>query len=272
MYGEGRAEGILGELAPSIRNRIILTSKAGILPTHRSVSQRLAERGLRGLRAAIPPLKEHIREPRPAEPRFGAFKLPELLKSVETSLRELRTDHLDILLMHECTPRDLADPQILDFLHDLKRQGKIREFGVATGVNETAQIAALYPSFTAVVQMASSIWDANVEKAPALPNSLRIAHSCLGYHFHKLVERLRVDANLAEVWRRSVGIDPLDPNALAQLFLAQSLRAEPNGLVLFSSSKPENIEAAAKTATDQSIGAAQLDRFVAAVSETIAVE
>jgi D-threo-aldose 1-dehydrogenase len=265
MYGVGCAEGILGELMPRYRNRIILTSKAGILPTHRPVSRRVIDRASRLLRTAMPKLKDYLPESPLAEPRFGVFGLPDLRKSVETSLRELRTDHLDILLLHECRAEHVADPDVLEFLKVLQKQGTIREFGIATGIEESIEIIQTCELLAPVVQIPNSIWDMNIGRIPVRSDSLTITHSCMAGRFHGLRNQLCADGTLAWKWRILTGVDPHDALALAQLFLAHALRANPGGIVLFSSSKPENIQANVKSVKESIIDPAQLDGLAAAV-------
>jgi uncharacterized protein len=56
---------------------------------------------------------------------------------VETSLRSLRTDHVDVLYLHSLTDtRRAFDPEIRSTLLKLKEQGKVRFFGVSTHTNQ----------------------------------------------------------------------------------------------------------------------------------------
>jgi D-threo-aldose 1-dehydrogenase len=259
MYGLGDAEGILGELMPQYRSRIVLTSKAGILPTDRSIFPRLARRGLGLLRKAAPPLRGYIPPPAPAEPRFGVFKISELRKSIETSLKKLRTDHLDILLLHECRSVDVGNPELQEFLHDLKKQGMIKAFGLATGIEETIRIIEIRPMLASVVQIPNNICHMNIRRLPHRPDGLTITHSCLAGCARALMDKLSTDNRLAERWNREIGVDPQDSTELAKLLLTHALRANPGGIILFSSSKPANIRANVRVATESSIDAIQVD-------------
>ncbi|HEY0091918.1 MAG TPA: aldo/keto reductase, partial [Flavobacterium sp.] len=53
-----------------------------------------------------------------------------IIWSVENSLRNLRTDYLDLLLLHRPSPLMVAD-EIAAAIEQLKSEGKIREFGVS---------------------------------------------------------------------------------------------------------------------------------------------
>jgi D-threo-aldose 1-dehydrogenase len=257
MYGLGGAERILGKLMPRHRERVIIASKAGILPPNRSYLRRLANRGARLLHAVAPMTKGHISAPEIWQHRFGFFKPSELRLSLETSLRELRTDYIDILLMHECTLADVEDGAVLDFLQSTKKQGLIRDFGLATGIEETIRIAEAQPPLGRVRQIPSNIWNMNATRLPSRPHDLVITHSCFGSRFRALLHQLSKDDALAKAWASVIDMDPRDRAAIGQLFLAHALRSNPGGIVLFSSSKSENIRANAMLIKDTPIDASR---------------
>lgn len=110
IYRHGKAEAVFGEVLardPGLRERILIQSKCGI---------RLGSPGYYDLRG------------------------PSITERVEQSLTRLRTDHLDVLLLHR--PDPLADPaEIAAALHRLYEQGLVRSFGVSN--MSGAQIASL---------------------------------------------------------------------------------------------------------------------------------
>lgn len=265
MYGDGDAEGILGIIAKQRRERLIIASKAGILPRSRSVRLRAINRGAQLLRKAVPQLKDHVPTPAALQLRVGVFDVPNVRKSVETSLRQLRTDYIDVLLLHECTEVDVENGELLYFLHEIKKQGKIRAFGVATGIQETIKISQSRPSLRFIVQIASSIWNMNVKRLPPRTEGFTIIHSILTSRFHELTRRLSSDASLAKQWQAAVQIDPHDRNALARLLLAHALQINREGMVLFSSVNPENIRASARVATESAIYADRIDKLNALI-------
>ncbi|MFF3649348.1 aldo/keto reductase family oxidoreductase [Streptomyces sp. NPDC002181] len=113
IYRRGKAEAVFGEVlgrSPGLRERIVLQTKCGI---------RLAD----GERPGIYDLR-------------GAT----ILRRVEESLGRLRTDAIDVLLLHR--PDPLADPQdVAAALTSLREQGLVRRFGVSN--MNAAQIARL---------------------------------------------------------------------------------------------------------------------------------
>jgi D-threo-aldose 1-dehydrogenase len=164
-------------------------------------------------------------------------------------------------LLHECTAVDLENPGLLEFLQSLIEQGTIRKFGVATGVEETLRITRSQPVFTSVVQIPNSVWQANIRQIAPKPDRLTITHSCLGGRFHELCARLSSDSPLAREWESMTNINPRDVAALAQLFLADALRSNPDGMVLFSSSKPNNIKSNVRIVEETVIHPSQIDAF-----------
>lgn len=97
IYGKGKCEEVFAEairMSPSVRDNIILQSKCGIRPSMFDFS------------------KEHI------------------LNSVDGILKRLKTDYLDVLLLHR--PDTLVEPEEVAEAFDLlERSGKVRHFGVS---------------------------------------------------------------------------------------------------------------------------------------------
>jgi D-threo-aldose 1-dehydrogenase len=257
MYGAGRAEGILGELTARNRERLVLASKAGILPQSRALHVRAMSRSIRLLHEVAPNSKRHVPVPPASVPRFGAFGLVEFRKSVETSLKELRTDYLDILLLHECTAADLEQTDLLQYLNDLKSAGKIRAFGIATGIEETTSILRRHAGLLDVVQIPSAVWNMNVRKLPTI-DGLVITHSSLTGRFNVLLDRLSSDERMAAEWRSMTQVDPRDSTRLAHLLLAHALDSNSNGIVIFFSSDPANVVANVKSINGRAFNEEQI--------------
>lgn len=106
IYGNGVCEEIFGRLladVPGMRDQILIASKCGI-------------------RWAGDPAA-------PAPHRYD-FSREHIVRSCEASLRRLRTDRIDLYMLHR--PDFLADPsEVAEAFDALKRQGKVREFGVS---------------------------------------------------------------------------------------------------------------------------------------------
>lgn len=80
---------------------------------------------------------------------FVATKTPsrskeDIFRDVETSLKSLGTDHIDVLQLHSLKNRKrVYDPETREALARLKEQGKVRFFGVTTHSGQTEVLDAL---------------------------------------------------------------------------------------------------------------------------------
>jgi aryl-alcohol dehydrogenase-like predicted oxidoreductase len=98
VYSSGKAEEILGRLVASERNRVILTTKVGF--------------------------------PMGQDPNDCGLSRRHILQSVESSLRRLGTDRVEILFVHTWDPATPMD-ETLRVLDLLVRQGKVLYLGVS---------------------------------------------------------------------------------------------------------------------------------------------
>lgn len=235
LYGHGQAEYLIGKLPRSKRVQIRIATKAGILPTHMSLgwhlrakAAALAKRGPQKLSALFP-------APPVLRPRFDAFATNELQRSVETSLRALKVERLDVLLLHECSILRALDPEVLGFLRGLQQAGKIGSFGTATSPEVSLEVAERAPNTMDVIQFKGGEDDGRMERIRSLSDAMLITHSHLSSRLSTLCAR---GANVDDEESRS---------RLAKTLLALALHENPDGIVLFSTSKPERIGAALET-------------------------
>jgi D-threo-aldose 1-dehydrogenase len=224
MYGAGAAERLLGPLAKRRRDEMIIVSKAGISPRSR------ARRALSKVRALLTGRHD------PGPFRFADFEPNRVRRSIETSLRELQTDYLDALLLHEATPADITD-ELKRLLTDLRQHGKVRRVGIATSPEHSAALASLHTDLCGIMQIVAPPPGASLPKADTL-----IVHSVLGARLSAFVARMRADTNLTARFARDVGADGTDPEAAARLFLAYEMARNKEGVVLVSSVKARHIE------------------------------
>ncbi|WP_335873005.1 aldo/keto reductase [Bacillus sp. 2205SS5-2] len=120
LYGGYTCEELFGDalsLKPELRGEMEIITKCGIVipadkrPTHQTHHYNLT--------------KEHI------------------LLSVENSLQNLKTDYIDVLLLHRPSP--FMDPiEIAEAFDILKREGKVRHFGVSNFKNSHFQMLQSY--------------------------------------------------------------------------------------------------------------------------------
>lgn len=175
-YGHGLAERELGVFASSRRGRILIATKVGIqsdpwlnrFPT--LMYSRLA------VNAA---LRRLTRRKSFFIERTYDYRGISTIASVDRSLRALRTDHVDILYLHEPTLDRLTEPErLFDTLLGLQAQGKIRYFGLAGSAQQCAAIMRRYPVQGCLVQLDASSGRADLElfSAQSMPFQSSYGH------------------------------------------------------------------------------------------------
>jgi len=131
-YGWGEAESVVGEfLRGHPREEIRLVTKCGILPVRRSPILSAAKSIARTVLTVAPGLRHAARQVASAE-RFQPVRSADpamLAESLRTSLAELGTDHVDLLLLHNFAPGMTGLNEVAAWFADLKKQGKVRRFG-----------------------------------------------------------------------------------------------------------------------------------------------
>lgn len=131
-YGFGDAENVLGRFIRDKRDQVCLATKFGILPQPINPLLRLAKPIVRTLMDTIPSLRARVRRSSNQFLTPGNFSINTARSSLETSLLQLGTDTIDLLLVHECTAQSQISDDLFDFLDRCISEGKIRHYGLAT--------------------------------------------------------------------------------------------------------------------------------------------
>jgi aryl-alcohol dehydrogenase-like predicted oxidoreductase len=125
IYGPFTNEGLVGEALEPIRDRVVIATKFGFeLSTGQST---------------------------------GVDSRPETIKrSVEESLRRLRTDTIDLLYQHRVDP-NVPIEDVAGAVKELIEQGKVRHFGLSeAGVQTIRRAHAVHP--VSALQSEYSLW------------------------------------------------------------------------------------------------------------------
>ena len=105
VYGDGHSEVLIGTAFAGRRDRIVIATKAGMLPSYTGTD----------------------------------FSPQALRHSIEGSLRRLNTDRIDVLQIHNARREDILGPcRIIDTLERFAKEGKIRAFGFSTKTPQEA--------------------------------------------------------------------------------------------------------------------------------------
>lgn len=253
MYGYGEAESCLGEFRAS-HTDITLTTKYGIAPPKRGGMLRAARRVAGPILQHVPALKRRLTRAAgavaaPAEK--SRFSADEARASLENSLRALRTDFIDIWLLHEAEATDLTDDSLLKLLHEAVGQTKIGAFGVGS---DSAKLPALLrerPAYCQVVQHDWSVLD------PLEPqgDAFHIHHRTLTDRLQTLHAHLSADSKRCLRWSDAIGLNLARRETLAALMLKAALVLHPNTIILVSSKNPAHIKENVRITEDASLEA-----------------
>lgn len=129
-YGKGKSEELLGQALRDRRDRVIIASKAGYRVSAAAGWALRIKPLLRPLIASASWMKRAVRQARAAQ-KPQDFSPEHLAHAVESSLRRLQTDYLDLLQLHNPPLEALQRGDLFEALERLKEQGKIRYYGVS---------------------------------------------------------------------------------------------------------------------------------------------
>lgn len=234
-YGYGQAEAVLGEFLQDRRSEVTVTTKVGIKPAMPLGPLAAARSLAKKVTSVLPVTKSLFRKGAAALVQKAALTPQFVQQSLEESLRSLKTDYVDILLLHECDVEGVANAGVIEALQTLQRRGLIRAFGLGSSIPATERILCAYPGLLPVIQVENNPFERVFARLPLQDVPLVVTHRALGTRFAAICESLRRDDALARKCGTLVGFDVTDRHALARALLEYSLVSNPRGNVLFSS-------------------------------------
>ena len=165
---------------------------------------------------------------------------PELItKTVDRSLRLLRTDRLDVMLLHSCDLKTLQKGEALDALVRAREAGKIRFVGYS-GDNEAAEYAAGLPDVAVIETSVNVVDQLNIDLV--LPNTVANGIGVLAKRpvanaaWKDLDEQPGLYKSYAKVYTERLAKLGLEPDKLG--FAGPSDRAWPELALRFTLSQP----------------------------------
>jgi len=155
MYGDGIAEKTLGEyFEPSKRDKITITTKFGIDANPIYETMPLLMYSSKFLNNVSLKLRLNI------ENRIinRNLSIDNVEKSLEKSLKLLRTDRIDIYTLHEAQIEDIAYlDDLVVWLEKQKKIGKILNIGISGNAGNCVKIAKKFPSIFTILQVEDSL-------------------------------------------------------------------------------------------------------------------
>ena len=156
-YGHGLSEIELGRFLRDRRDDCVIVTKFGIPPS--AWLEGCIRRYGKMARAAIA-VRATMRRAGLVAGSLPELTADQLERSIHESLRRLRTDYIDIHLLHEPTLQRIPNlSSLIEKYYSLKAQGLVRAFGLAGAYSDCSSIWTAAGCPDLVVQTAEADWD-----------------------------------------------------------------------------------------------------------------
>lgn len=240
LYGMGYAENIVGEFAKTKRNQLTITTKLGLNPPDYISNGRVTNR-IKKILKKLPGIQYLVKKTLNTAIKTD-FSVENATKSLDKSLRELKVEYIDYLLLHEANIADANQETLIRFLQDEQRKGKILQYGIGTTYVKLKKDCQLFPSDFSVFQFDSDPLNENILDLQNKEDKLIITHSALRsidelYGKLKQLDELKLTKRFLDL-----PLDIFNKRHLASLVLYYSTLVNKKGITLFSSTKKENIK------------------------------
>jgi aryl-alcohol dehydrogenase-like predicted oxidoreductase len=257
-YGYGEAERVLGGFLRGRREQVTITTKYGIQAPAVVKARWVNLLGRRVLRL-VPSLRKVLSRKAQALSKKCAFTAADARRSLDQSLGALKTDYVDLFLLHEATFEDAASEEIHGFLADELQKGRIRAFGCGGSYQVIESIAAAKLPTSKWLQFEDNVLSRRIEGIQLT------GAQCITFGSFKALTTLThflesVPGRRAE-WERELSCDCRSEANLAALLQATSHARNPDGIVLFSTRRADRIASAVQVASGNQFSREQLHKF-----------
>jgi aryl-alcohol dehydrogenase-like predicted oxidoreductase len=228
-YGYGESERLLGDFLKGRRQAKVICTKFGILPPKGGWKQKVKPLAQAAIRV-FPGLRKHARKQAAGQSVSGQFSVEVLRSSFETSLRELQTDYVDMLIFHAAPIEVLDQDDLLEAMERLVESGKVRMAGVSGDHSVIAATFRRQPAALTTAQFAlnlSCLDFVNETRRPEAQKLLLVANHPFGgpagvASVNQSIAAMRSNGDLPAELRAK--LDPNDPQLMPELLLNAILR------------------------------------------------
>jgi D-threo-aldose 1-dehydrogenase len=269
-YGYGESERLLGAFVKSRRAEVTMTTKFGIDPPQRSNALRFAMQAGRRFARLVPGARGVLQRQAQGLVKSGRFSVKGAQANLETSLRELGTDYIDFYLLHDYAVTENPPDELVAFLTDAVRVGKIRYFGLGTGIEHILKALESQPELCSFVQFENSVLHRNLGRLPqGGAQKLIVTHGALSASYQSVVAHLKASHDVARGWSAKLGVDCSKDETISALMLNYAAQANKDGLVLFSSRNAARVEKNVRAVLEPELSTAQVDLFAQLVEREL---
>lgn len=264
-YGYGEAERLLGQALQGRRDRFTITTKFG-MEASAVVKARWVNLVARRVLALLPFLRKAAGQARGALSAKGLFEPDKARASLERSLQALRTDYVDLFLLHEPQLADASSAPLLSFLDEEVRRGRIRAYGSGGQWPRIREIAAARLPSAGWLQFEDNPIFRHLEVAKS-SGAKCITFAPFNTALPVLIDWLDQHPEQRRAWSDELGLDCADQGNLAMLLQAGSHARNSDGIVLFSSKNARRIQQAVRVASGKVFSSEQIEKFLKLTEE-----
>jgi aryl-alcohol dehydrogenase-like predicted oxidoreductase len=167
IYGQGDSERTIGRAIRGNRDKVFVITKAGRLFSGKYRAMKLLKPMIRPLLKLLGK-GSNIATARRQDALAADWTPQAIARSLDQSLRRLRTSYVDGFLLHSPPPEIAGDDNIASTLAGLKAQGKVRHYGVSCDDAATLVTALQMPG----IGMVQLPWDV-IQAESAVIDTLR---------------------------------------------------------------------------------------------------
>ena len=240
-YGFGQSEGMLGEFLSGKRDRVTVTTKFGLQINPAAAKHARLLSFARRTAHALPMLRKLGKRAAGSLVQGGVFSPADAQASLEKSLVTLRTDHVDLFLLHEANRADAQREDLLAFLDAQAARGTIRHYGVAGGFHRLGDDLRTFTASHRVFQFDAGPGGAHVAQLAGSAERGLILFGVIGM-LAWLLGAARIDEARTREWSESLGEDLADAAALRRLLLhSAAASVNDQGIILLGTRSPQHL-------------------------------
>jgi aryl-alcohol dehydrogenase-like predicted oxidoreductase len=244
-YGDAEAELILGEFVQGRRDKLKICTKVGIWPARTPLVMRKAKPIVRVIVDAVPMLRKYVVRARPTAKNL-AISAAIISRSVDESLLRLRTDHVDVLALHDADKDEVIRDDILAALERIVRLGKAKTISIASSL-DTGLLGVAHSNIYQIIQVANNPFEPSLAEAAEQLRSAQpitfVTHSVYGAFGALNRLRERIESNRIRLQMlREAGYNGSSEEIAAAFLADYALATNRAGITLFSMLKKEHLE------------------------------
>jgi aryl-alcohol dehydrogenase-like predicted oxidoreductase len=259
-YGAGAAEGIVGQCFAGRRGEITLATKFGFpcgVPSQRTVLVQSLGRWAVNLHPALKRLAK--KQTAPGGDRPYDYSVAEMERSLETSLRELRTDALDLFFVHEPRLDDEVPEVLAAALRRRHEEGRFGAYGVSGPAADLLYFQKVFPGLFGGANQHNFSFD-DIPPALAQMTHHGVFHVLAGT-LPSCEASLRANPEVTKTFSEKLGLDLTQRENLAAAIVAVALNVQPHGMVLFFTTRARRIAPLVKRLRENSFTPEALEEF-----------